>query len=61
MKKVLTVIALSLLALAAFAQTPVANNVLGDVVAVDAGAKTIFVKTDGGAVVTVTLWTRRRL
>jgi hypothetical protein len=38
-------------AAAAFAQA--GNNVLGDVVAVDAAAKQIFVKTDAGAVVVV--------
>ncbi|HEX8283996.1 MAG TPA: hypothetical protein VF588_11605 [Pyrinomonadaceae bacterium] len=45
-------LALSAAALVAGAQTPV-NNVLGDVVAVDAAAKQIFVKTDAGAVVIV--------
>jgi hypothetical protein len=40
-------------AAAAFAQA--GNNVLGDVVAVDAGSKQIFVKTDAGAVVVVTV------
>lgn len=59
-KRTLTVLALALfiqaLASSAFAQTTApANNVLGDVVAVDASAKTIFVKTDAGAVVTVTV------
>ncbi|HYH85500.1 MAG TPA: hypothetical protein VEX60_08455, partial [Pyrinomonadaceae bacterium] len=60
MKRTLTVLALALLAIAAassaLAQTAApATNVLGDVVAVDTGAKTIFVKTDAGAVVTVTV------
>jgi hypothetical protein len=60
MKRTLTVLALALLTFAAassaFAQTAApATNVLGDVVAVDASAKTIFVKTDAGAVVTVTV------
>lgn len=59
MKKALTILALVLVAASsAFAQattTAPASNVLGDVVAVDASAKTIFVKTDAGAVVTVTV------
>jgi len=41
---------------AAFAQTPApANNVLGDVIATDAGSKQIFVKTDAGSVVVITV------
>jgi hypothetical protein len=57
-KPLLTMLALAL-ALSAFAlgvgaQSP-ANNVLGDVVAVDAAAKQIFVKTDAGAVVVVSV------
>jgi hypothetical protein len=58
MKKALTLLALSLvLAASAFGQSvaPPANNVLGDVVAVDAASKQIFVKTDAGAVVVVTV------
>ena len=55
-KPLLTLLALALaLSTGAFgvgAQSP-ANNVLGDVVAVDAAAKQIFVKTDAGAVVVV--------
>lgn len=57
-KPLLTLLALALaLSAGAFgvgAQSP-ANNVLGDVVAVDAAAKQIFVKTDAGAVVVVTV------
>jgi hypothetical protein len=57
MKKALTLLAFSLAmtAAAAFGQTAAtpANNVLGDVVAVDAASKQIFVKTDAGAVVVV--------
>jgi hypothetical protein len=62
MQKLRAVLAAALLALAplpsAFARaTPAAlqagNNVLGDVVAVDASSKQIFVKTDAGAVVIV--------
>ncbi|HEX8503465.1 MAG TPA: hypothetical protein VF659_22970 [Pyrinomonadaceae bacterium] len=56
MRKLLTLLALALALPAAApgagAQTP-ANNVLGDVVAVDAAAKQVFVKTDAGAVVIV--------
>jgi hypothetical protein len=57
-KTLLTLLALAL-ALSAFAfgvgaQSPT-NNVLGDVVAVDAAAKQIFVKTDAGAVVVVSV------
>jgi hypothetical protein len=45
-----------LLGAAAFAQTPApANNVLGDVIATDAGSKQIFVKTDAGSVVVITV------
>ncbi|HEX8187895.1 MAG TPA: hypothetical protein VF586_06080, partial [Pyrinomonadaceae bacterium] len=55
-KTFLTLLALALAlsagAFGAGAQSP-ANNVLGDVVAVDAAAKQIFVKTDAGAVVVV--------
>ncbi len=57
-KPLLTLLALALaLSTGAFgvgAQSP-ANNVLGDVVAVDAAAKQIFVKTDAGAVVVVSV------
>ncbi|HEX7312777.1 MAG TPA: hypothetical protein VF297_02595 [Pyrinomonadaceae bacterium] len=56
-KPLLTMLALALAlsagALGVGAQS--ANNVLGDVVAVDAAAKQIFVKTDAGAVVIVAL------
>lgn len=64
MQKIRAVLAAALLALApmpsAFARTAPAalqagNNVLGDVVAVDASSKQIFVKTDAGAVVIVTV------
>ena len=64
MQKIRAVLAAALLALAplpsAFARTTAAtvqaaNNVLGDVVAVDASSKQIFVKTDTGAVVIVTV------
>jgi hypothetical protein len=64
MQKLRAVLAAALLALApmpsAFGRTTPAalqagNNVLGDVVAVDASSKQIFVKTDAGAVVIVTL------
>jgi transcription antitermination factor NusG len=64
MQKIRAVLAAALLALAplpsAFARaTPAAiqaaNNVLGDVVAVDASSKQIFVKTDAGAVVIITV------
>jgi hypothetical protein len=54
MKKVLTVLALALFALVAAAQTSL-TNVVGEVVAVDAAAKTIFVKSDAGAVVIVSV------
>jgi hypothetical protein len=47
-------LALSAAALGVGAQSP-ANNVLGDVVAVDAASKQIFVKTDAGAVVIVSV------
>jgi hypothetical protein len=57
-KTLLTLLALALALSAgapgAGAQTS-ANNVLGDVVAVDAAAKQVFVKTDSGAVVVVTV------
>lgn len=57
-KPLLTLLALALaLSAGAFgvgAQSP-ANNVLGDVVAVDAAAKQVFVKTDAGAVVVVSV------
>ena len=62
MQKLRAVLAAALLALAplpsAFGRTTsaalqTANNVLGDVVAVDASSKQIFVKTDTGAVVIV--------
>ena len=64
MQKIRAVLAAALLALApfsaAFGRTTLAalqagNNVLGDVVAVDASSKQIFVKTDAGAVVIVTV------
>ena len=64
MQKIRAVLAATLLALAPFSAanartTPAAvqgaNNVLGDVVAVDASSKQIFVKTDAGAVVIVTV------
>jgi hypothetical protein len=64
MQKLRAVLAAALLALAplpsAFGRTTPAafqagNNVLGDVVAVDASSKQIFVKTDAGAVVIVTV------
>jgi hypothetical protein len=65
-KRTLTILALALFALAvasssALAQTPAASNVLGDVVAVDVSAKTIFVKADSGAVVTVTVADNTRI
>jgi len=54
MRKTLILLTLILAgAAAAFAQA--GNNVLGDVVAVDAAAKQIFVKTDAGAVVVVSV------
>jgi hypothetical protein len=57
-KPLLTMLALALaLSAGAFgvgAQSP-ANNVLGDVVAVDAAARQVFVKTDAGAVVVVSV------
>lgn len=62
MLKIRAVLAAALLALAplptAFGRTTpaafqAANNVLGDVVAVDAASKQIFVKTDAGAVVII--------
>src|SRR5256714_789628 len=58
MRKILAALAIASVALVAgaFAQTPQpANNVLGDVIAVDAASKQIFVKTDAGAVVIVTV------
>jgi hypothetical protein len=58
MKKILILPAFLLsLAVGAFGQaaSPPANNVLGDVVAVDAASKQIFVKTDAGAVVIVSV------
>jgi hypothetical protein len=64
MQKIRAVLAAALLALAplpsAFGRTTpaaaqAANNVLGDVVAVDASSKQIFVKTDTGVVVIVTV------
>lgn len=64
MQKLRAVLAAALLALApmssAFARTAPAlfqagNNVLGDVVAVDASSKQIFVKTDAGAVVIISV------
>jgi hypothetical protein len=66
MRKLLPATAIALLALCApvFAQTqtPVpANNVLGDVIATDASSKQIFVKTDAGAVVIVTVTDATRI
>src|SRR5919201_1077191 len=59
MRRVLTALtlALALVAVAAASgQTPApANNVLGDVLTVDAASKQIYVKTDAGAVVIVTV------
>jgi hypothetical protein len=60
MKRLLTASTLALALLAgaadAFAQTQTpANNVLGDVLTVDAASKQIYVKTDAGAVVIVTV------
>src|SRR5947209_19928990 len=58
MRKILPATSLALFALGvfAFAQTTApANNVLGDVIAVDAASKQIFVKTDAGAVVIITV------
>lgn len=58
MRKMLAALALLTLAGVAFVfgQTPAtANNVVGDVVAVDSGSKQIFVKTDAGSVVIVTV------
>src|SRR5256714_1759286 len=58
MRKILAALAIASVAsvAGAFAQTPQpANNVLGDVIAVDAASKQIFVKTDAGAVVIVTV------
>ena len=55
MRKLLSLLALALaLSAGAFGQaTAPANNVLGEVVAVDATSKQVFVKTDAGAVVVV--------
>jgi hypothetical protein len=57
MRKLLSLLALALaLQAAAFGQAAApANNVLGEVVAVDAASKQIFVKSDAGAVVIVTV------
>ncbi|MCA1636632.1 MAG: hypothetical protein LC802_23930, partial [Acidobacteria bacterium] len=63
MKKILALFLLIVIALtgaaSAFAQTNdpgiTPNGVLGDVVAVDAKAKQLFVKTDAGSVVVVTV------
>ncbi|MDT7779277.1 MAG: hypothetical protein QOC99_1789 [Acidobacteriota bacterium] len=63
MRKILILLALSLAfvvgaygqAVVQTANTQPANNVLGEVVAVDAASKQIFVKTDAGAVVIVTV------
>src|SRR5919198_272511 len=63
MRRLLTALGPALVLLAwawapASGQTPApqpANNVLGDVVAVDASSKQIFVKTDAGSVVIVTV------
>jgi hypothetical protein len=54
MRKTLILLTL-LLASAAAVFGQAGNNVLGDVVAVDAASKQIFVKTDAGAVVVVTV------
>lgn len=63
-KTLLTLLALALAlsagALIAGAQAP-GNNVLGDVVAVDAAAKQVFVKTDLGAVVVVAVTDATRI
>lgn len=59
MKRFLTALTLALAFMAvaaAFGQTPApANNVLGDVLTVDAASKQIYVKTDAGAVVIITV------
>jgi hypothetical protein len=65
MQTIRAVLAAALLALAPFsaafgrtipaAAVQAGNNVLGDVVAVDASSKQVFVKTDAGAVVIVTV------
>jgi len=56
MRKFLTALTLTLVSVAAFGQTPApANNVLGDVLTVDAASKQIYVKTDAGAVVIITV------
>jgi hypothetical protein len=58
MRKILAATSLAMFALGvfAFAQTTApANNVLGDVIATDAASKQIFVKTDAGAVVIITV------
>ncbi|HZT57163.1 MAG TPA: hypothetical protein VFA21_00920 [Pyrinomonadaceae bacterium] len=64
MRKLLSaaVFAFLLSGVAALAQTPApANNVLGDVIATDAGSKQIFVKTDAGAVVVITVTDATRM
>jgi hypothetical protein len=60
MRRLLTAFSLALVASAgaAFGQAPAAqpaNNVLGDVLTVDAASKQIYLKTDAGAVVIVTV------
>jgi hypothetical protein len=60
MRRLLTALTLALVASAGLAsgQTPApqpANNVLGDVLTVDAASKQIYLKTDAGAVVVVTV------
>ena len=60
MRKILAALALAsfVLGAGAFAQTPApqpANNVIGDVLTVDAASKQIYLKTDAGAVVIVTV------
>src|SRR5438270_3190152 len=58
MRRLLTALTLALVFVApdAFGQTPApANNVLGDVLTVDAASKQIYVKTDAGAVVIITV------
>ena len=56
MRKFLTALTLTLVSVAAFGQTPApANNVLGDVLTVDAASKQIYLKTDAGVVVIVTV------
>ena len=65
MRKLLTALALAFVLsawAAASGQTPApANNVLGDVLTVDAASKQIYVKTDAGAVVIVTVSDAKRI